>query len=166
MTGWGALPVSIRGFALHTMKYKAIKGAAHDFGHAFVSLTNNIADDYVMDHLLRAAIASGEPELRVDLLTGDAEPAALAVPLVRASLDIHAAWLPGKLREHGVSSRMQAAAMSIRFDLSSLERPAAGRVMVPLVCEVEITDDRGIIHVGTVRREWPVETDEATRGLP
>ena len=139
------------------MKYKAMKGVAYDFGHAFVSLTNSIADDYVMDHLLRAAAASGEPELRVDLMTGGAEPAALVVPLVRASLDIYAAWLPGMLREHGVSSPMREATMSIRFDLSSPEPSAAGRVMVPLVCEVEITDDRGIIHVGTVPHQWPME---------
>ena len=139
------------------MKYKVIKGVAHDFGHSFVSLMNNIADDYVMDHLLRASVASGEPELRVDLRTGAAEPAVLVVPLVRSSLDIHRAWLPGMLREHGVTLPMREAAMSIRFDLSALRPPAAGRVMVPLVCEVEITDDRGIIHVGTVRHQWPME---------
>lgn len=141
------------------MKYKVIKGVAHDFGRAFVGLTNCVADDYVMDHLLRAAAASGQPELRVDLITGDAEPATLMVPLVRASLDIHAAWLPAMLREHGVSSPLREATMSIRFDLSGLAR-ATGRVMVPLVCEVELTDDRGIVHVGTVRHQWPVETGE------
>lgn len=145
------------------MKYKVIKGVAHDFGHSFVSLTNFVADDYVMDHLARAAAASGEPELRVDLLTGAAEPAALVVPLVRASLDIHVAWLPGMLRERGVRlEQLREATLSVRFDLSRLSALAAGRVMVPLECEVEITDDRGIIHVGTVRHEWAVETGEGS----
>ncbi|WP_420125042.1 hypothetical protein [Longimicrobium sp.] len=148
------------------MKYKVIKGVAHDFGHAFVSLTNYVADDYVMDHLARAAAASGEPELRVDLLTGAAEPAALVVPLVRASLDMHAAWLPGKLREHGVRpEQLREATLSVRSDLSRLRSPALPRVMLPLVCQVELTDDRGIVHVGTVRSEWPVEKGEEDRGL-
>lgn len=149
------------------MKYKVIKGIAHDFGHAFVSLMNYVTDDYVMDHLVRAAAASGEPELRVDLLTGAAEPAALVVPLVRASLDMHIAWLPGMLRQHGVRpEQLRKATMSVRFDLSRLRSPALTRVMLPLVCEVEMMDNRGIVHVGTVRHEWPVETGEATRRLP
>jgi hypothetical protein len=37
-------------------------------------------------------------------------------------------------------------------------------VMLPFECVVEITDDRGIAHVGTVRDTWPVDTgDEASR---
>jgi hypothetical protein len=140
------------------MKYKVIKGVAHDFGHSFVSLTNYMADDYVMDRLASAALASGEPELRVDLLTGDAEPAALVVPLVRASLDTFAAWLPGKLGEHGVRREsVREATMRIQFDLPRLAVDGAARVTVPFECVVEITDDRGIIHVGTVRDTWAAQ---------
>lgn len=140
------------------MKYKVIKGVAHDFGHSFVSLTNNIADVYVMDRLAGAALASGEPELRVDLLTGDAEPAALVVPLVRASLDTFVSWLPGKLGEHGVRpASVREATMSIRFELARLAVDENGRVRVPFECVVEITDDRGIIHLGTVRDGWSID---------
>lgn len=149
------------------MKYKAIKGVAHDFGHSFVSLTNYLADDYVMEHLTRAAAVSGSAELRVDLLTGDAEPAALLVPPVRASLDIYTGWLPGMLREQGVRMDfVREATMSVRIDLSRLHSPALSRVMVPLDCVVEITDDRGIVHVGTVREEWPLARVEATSRPP
>ncbi|HEX5872242.1 MAG TPA: hypothetical protein VFY65_17560 [Longimicrobium sp.] len=140
------------------MKYEVIKGIAHDFGHSFASLTNSIADVYVMDRLASAALESGQAELRADLLTGDAEPAALVVPLVRASLDTFVAWLPGKLREHGVRREsVREAAMSIRFDLAHLEVDAGTRIRVPFECEVEITDDRGIIHVGTVRDGWSID---------
>lgn len=83
-------------------KYRAVKSVAHNFGHSFVSLTNYMADDYVIWHLARAAAASRQPELRVDILSGGAEPAALVVPLVRSSLDWYAAWFPGLLRDHGI----------------------------------------------------------------
>jgi hypothetical protein len=146
------------------MKYEIIKGVAHDFGHSFVSLTNFMADEYVMDHLLHAAAASGQPELRVDLLTGAAQPAVLVVPLVKASLEIHCAWLPGKLREQGVSSPMREATMRVHFDLSALAPPASGRVMAPVVCEVEITDNRGIIHEASVRHQWPMEIGKRVAG--
>lgn len=140
------------------MKYKVIKSVAHDFGHSFVSLTNNIADDYVMDRLASAALASGQPELRVDLLTGEAEPAALVVPLVRASLDTFVAWLPGKLGEHGVRREsMREASMTIRFDLARLAVDAQARIQVPFECVVEITDELGIIYVGTVRDTWAAQ---------
>jgi hypothetical protein len=149
------------------MKYKAIKGVAHDFGHSFVSLTNNIADVYVMDRLASAALASGEPELRVDLLTGDAEPAALVVPLVRASLDTFVAWLPGKLGEYGVRrGSVREATLSIRFDLARLAVDALARIRVPFECMVEITDDRGIIHVGTVRDGWSIDKPAALSSPP
>lgn len=140
------------------MKYNVIRGVAHDFGHSFVSSTNVMADDCVMDHLASAAAASGQPELRVDLLTGDAEPAALVVPLVRASLNVFGAWLPGMLREHGVrAGSVREATMAVRFDLPRLAVDETARVRVPFECVVEITDDRGIIHAGTVRDTWAAQ---------
>lgn len=148
------------------MKYKAIKSVAHNFGHSFVSLTNYMADDYVIGHLARAAVASGEPELRVNILAGTAEPAGLAVPLVRSSLDWYAAWFPGLLRDHGIRMEsIREAAMRIRFDLARMALPLP-RVMLPFECVVEITDDRGVVHTGTVRDGWPVELGEAGSRRP
>lgn len=57
------------------MKYKTLKSAAHNFGHSFASGLNWRDNDYVMTHLARAVVASGEVELDVDLLSGQARPA-------------------------------------------------------------------------------------------
>src|SRR5439155_18249086 len=45
---------------------------------SFASTLNYAADDYIMSHLARRAVASGQTELIVDLLTGEAGPPALA----------------------------------------------------------------------------------------
>ena len=146
------------------MRYHTIRSVAHNFGQSFVSLTNYLDDDYVIGHLARAAAASRQAELRVDLLTGDAGPAALLTPAVKSSLDWYVAWLPGLLRTEGVPVHsLREAEMRVRFDLSRLASPALARVMVPFECVVELTDDRGVVHAGTVRDAWPVETREGSR---
>jgi len=76
------------------MKYKVLKSAAHNFGHSFVSLMNYRAGDYVMSHLARRALEVQAPELRIDLLTGTAEPASLLIPPVRESLALRIPWFP------------------------------------------------------------------------
>ena len=134
------------------MKYKRIKSAAHNYAHSFVSSMNWRGDDYVTRHLARAAVASGEPELRVDLLTGDAKPSALLTEPVQSSLEWYVPWLDGLLRSHGADiDAVREATMRLRFDLSRLNVPGLTPTEVPFECEVEITDDRGIVHVGTVR---------------
>jgi hypothetical protein len=149
------------------VRYKQIKSVAHNYAHSFVSAMNYVGDDFVIGHLARAAAASRESELRVDLLTGDAEPAALLMPPVRSSLEWYVPWLDGLLRSHGVEiDALREAAMRVRFDLSRLDAPGLTRAMVPYECEVEITDDRGIVHVGTVRDTWPVDRGESTTSLP
>lgn len=134
------------------MKYKQIKSAAHNYAHSFVSSMNWLGDDYVVGHLARAAVASGEPELRVDLLTGDAEPSALLTEPVKSSLEWYVPWLDGLLRSHGADiDAVREARMCVRFDLSRTALRGLKPTEVPVECEVEITDDRGIVHVGTVR---------------
>jgi hypothetical protein len=134
------------------VKYKAIKSAAHNFAHSFVSSMNYVGDDYVIGHLARAAVASGEPEFRVDLLTGDAGPSAFLTEPVTSSLEWHVPWFGGLLKSQGVQmGAVREAAMRLRFDLSRLDVRGLKPAMVPFECEVEITDDRGIVHVGTVR---------------
>ena len=52
------------------MKYKALKSAVHNLGRFFASSLNWRDNDYVMSHLARAVVTSGEVELDVDLLSG------------------------------------------------------------------------------------------------
>ncbi len=136
------------------MKYKQIKSAAHNYAHSFVSAMNYVGDDYVIGHLARAAVATAKSELRVDLLTGGAEPSAMLTEPVKSSLEWYVPWLDGLLRSHGADiDALREATMRVRFDLTRVsdDRGFPGNVMLPFECEVEITDDRGIVHVGTVR---------------
>lgn len=152
------------------MKYKVIKSAAHNFGHSFVSTMNYLADDYVMSHLARAAVASGEAELRVDLISGHAEPAALVTPPVSESIEDRLVWFPHLLASHGITpSVICGAKMSIRYDLArrSPDMAFPGYFQMPFTCTVEILDDRGKVHVGEVRDWWSADerpgTDTSTR---
>jgi hypothetical protein len=139
------------------MKYKALKSVAHNFGHSFVSLMNYRADDYVMSHLARRAIEAGQPELRVDLLSGSAEPRTLLIPPVRDSIAHRVPWLQTLLASHRISSSaVQAAHMRIRFELErrSVNHGFRNAWEIPFDCWVELTDDRGKAHIGHIRAWW------------
>lgn len=148
------------------MKYRHIRSAAHNFADSFVSSTSWIGDDYVIGHLARAAAASGEPEFRVDLRTGDAGPAAFLTAPVQASLESHVPWFAGLLKSQGAEiGHVREAAMRLRFNLSRLAVPGLKPTTVPFECEVEVTDDRGIVHVGAVRASASLRMGEGTTGL-
>lgn len=140
------------------MKYKRIRSAAHNFAHSFVSSSNHVGGDYVIGHLARAAVAAREPELRVDLMTGDAEPEALLVEPVRVSIHGYVQSFPRHLHSQDVAiDAVRTATMRVRFDLSALDGPEPCHgVMLPYECVVDVTDDRGGLHVGAVRDEWPL----------
>jgi hypothetical protein len=143
------------------VKYKVIKSVAHNWAHSFASTLNWHGHDYAMSHLLRVAVARRESELRVDLLTGAAGPAALLIPPVREALDFRRGMLARLLQSQGVPPAViRAATASIRFDL---ERAQAGEVEgapvveAPFTFMVVLLDDRGKEHVGTVRDRWIAE---------
>ena len=144
------------------MKYKVLGSAAHNFAHSFVSRMNYHVSDYVVGHALRAALRSGDPELRVDLLTGAAEPGSLLPPGVAIPLGWYVARFPHHVRSHGAGMHgVREARMRLRFDEERLRRlrqaDAPARLMVPFECSVEIVDDRGKVHVGVVRESWQSE---------
>lgn len=147
------------------MKYKVLKGVARNFGHSFVSRENydHGANDYVIGQLARAAVASGEPELRVDVLACRAEPRPLLTPVVRQSLVHYAGWFPRLLHSHGIPAEaVTGATMRVRFDLSRADTPGfTGTHRLPFLCVVHITDDRGRVHEGTVDGAWTVRLDNA-----
>jgi hypothetical protein len=142
------------------MKYRHLRGVAHNFGHSFVSRENydGVADDYVMGQLACADVSSGEPELCVDVRTGHAGPPALLTQVVRLSVARYAAWFPRLLADHGIAAQAVARAeMRVRFDLSRVGVPGfTGPFMLPFQCIVQITDDHGRVHHGTINGAWPV----------
>jgi aldehyde dehydrogenase (NAD+) len=142
------------------MKYKQIKAAAHNFAHQFLS--GYVDNGFIVDHLSSAAAASGVAELRVDLLTGHAEPPDFLSPPLRHRLERHLPLFPGRLKAHNVvPERIHAAEMHIRFFLPSCDGPAAENARAPFECVVQVTDDRGIVHTGTVRDGDPVRDRKA-----
>ncbi len=139
------------------VKYKNLKSIAHNFGHSFTSDMNWALDDYVMNHLARAAISSGQTELHADLLAGTAEPPALAVPQVRMAVSDRRAMLAHLLgSQNAEPSRIRAATMRLRVDVARRSaHPSQPDIWeFPFECVVELTDDRGITHRGEVYDWW------------
>lgn len=144
------------------MKHKHIKSAAHNFAHSFTSLMNYGVENHVMSYLAHAAATSGEPELRVDLLSGAAEPAPLLTEPVRRSIDGYVRHFPAHLQSMNVSvDALRRATLRVRFDLERRSESARyrGAVRIPFEGSVEVEDDRGVVHVGTVRDEWLGDAD-------
>lgn len=117
----------------------------------------------MIGQLARAAVASSEPELRVDVLARRADPRPLLTPVVRRSLVRYADWFPRLLQSHGVSpAAVAGAAMCVAFDLSRAATPGVtGTHRLAFRCVVRITDDRGRVHEGTVDGAWTVRLDNA-----
>jgi hypothetical protein len=138
------------------MKYKAIRSAAHNFGHSFMSTLNYVGNDYVMSHIAWAVADSGKAELRINFLDGTAEPAELTPPPVLESIALRKTWLPKHLVGHGIEpTAIRAAQMTFRFDLSQrteiLSEHHVGAWRMPVECRVEMLDDRGKLHVAVLQ---------------
>lgn len=144
------------------MKYKRIRSAAHNYAHSFTSPMNYGPGNYVMSYLAHAAATSGEPELRVDLLSGAAGPAPLLTRPVRESIGWYVRRFPFYLATMNVSvDAIRSATLRVRFDLDGHRRSVRypGAVLYPFQGSVEVEDDRGKVHVGTVRDEWLGDAD-------
>ena len=139
------------------MKYKNLKSVAHNFGHSFTSDMNWAGDDYLMNHLARAAIRSGATEFWADLLSGAAGPDALLLPQVRESVMSRRGVLARLLATQGADpSRVPGAAMRLRLDVARRSaHPSQPDIWeFPFECVVELTDDRSVTHRGEVRGWW------------
>jgi hypothetical protein len=138
------------------MKYKAIKSAAHNFARSFASSLNWAESDYVMSHLLRAAIATRTQKYDIDLTTGTLAPSAGVSAGVRAAIGSQATRLPDLLRSERLDpSRLSRPTMSVQFDIdraSVFEPP--GEYEAAFTCTVELMDDHGVAHRGGVSGRW------------
>jgi hypothetical protein len=142
------------------MKYKVLKSAAHNFGRSFASTLNWRGNDYVMSHLARAVVTSGEVELSVDLLSGQAQPTALLDGPVQASVTDYVRWFPDLLRsQRVVPEAVRAATMRMRFQPERRVElhGGMGGWTIPFECVVSLTDDHGKVHQGRVVGDWAVD---------
>jgi hypothetical protein len=134
-------------------KYKNIKSVAHNIGHSFLSDMNMLGSGkgYVLvpEEIYFVAKAANEPVVRIDLITAEIEPAAIATPNIRESVEIYTRKLPELLVSQSVEPQMvRSALLELRFDFA---HPGVSRsypeVELPSVaCTVSLDDDRGITH--------------------
>ncbi len=143
------------------MKYKVIRGVAHNLGHSFLSDSNAVMRDGVYTIvpavLFSAAKAAAVPRVDIDLMRETIQPPELAVPEVVQSLAFYHGWLPKLLSNHGVGSGVvQAATISISFDYARIRRSAfhPTEEIPEFGCTVRLTDDRGITHEAMPKDWW------------
>jgi hypothetical protein len=153
------------------VKYKTLKSAAHNFGSSFASTLNFAAGDYIMSHLARRALASGQTEMSVDILTGGASPSELVGPPVGDSIADRVRWFPTLLASQRIDPTViREARMRLVFDTArcTAPEPTKGFAVceVPFDCWVTLLDDRGRTHAAHFRRRWPFSMDGAGLSPP
>lgn len=146
------------------MKYKRISAAFHNYADSFASSLNWAHSDYVMSHLLRAAMRSGFDRFEIDLSTGMVSPASDLAPDVLSVIRDRAAAFPQHLKREGLDpARLSDQRMSVEFDLKSVTAlPPPGEYAAPYCVTVRARDDRGLHRTGEVRGRWG--TDRFGRG--
>jgi hypothetical protein len=153
------------------VKYKTLKSAAHNFGNSFASTLNFAAGDYIMSHLARRAIASGQTEMSVDILTGGASPPELVGPPVGDSIADRLRWFPTLLASQRIDPTViREARMRLVFDTARCTAPGPTKGFavceVPFDCWVTLLDDRGRTHAAHFRRWWAFSVDGAGLSPP
>jgi hypothetical protein len=145
------------------MKYNVVDSAAHNFARSFASSLNWAESDYVMSHLLRAAIATRTREYHIDLVTGVIVPAAGVSAGLQAAISNRVKTFSELLHSQRLDpSRLSQPTMSVQFDIEgapALEPP--GEYEAAFTCTVELLDDRGVTHRGATSGRW--RTDDWSR---
>jgi hypothetical protein len=138
------------------MKYKRIKAAFHNFADSFASTLNWAHADYVMSHLLRAAIDSRKEAFEVDLSTGGISPTYSLHPEITSVVRARALTFPRHLQAEGLDpTRIRGAIMRIAFRLDALiQLPPPGEYESPFEVTIHAFDDRGQNRTGGVRGRW------------
>lgn len=127
-------------------RYKSLPSIAHNFGQAFVGASKERADDHFLGRLLADARRTGHATLRLDILTGEVTPAALATPFLARIIDRYVRAFP-ELVTGGDSDmdHISAARMELTFDLPvpAAVQDATAPIDAPYRCRVVIDDDKG-----------------------
>ena len=148
--------------ATTTVKYKNIKSAAHNVADSFASSLNYDSDDYVMSHLARSVIETGERELTIDLLSGAGVPPALLPQPVARSVARSAEWFSRNLQRQRIDpERIRSATMRFIFEDARVSDDVGfpNHKEIPFDVWVMIIDDRNVEHVAHFRRWWSFRAD-------
>jgi hypothetical protein len=143
------------------VKYKNIKSVAHNLGHSFLSDTNARGEGsrYVIvpEELFRAAARERVPQVRIDFIARTLEPAHLADSELQRAVEHYADWLPELLASQNISPEaVRGARLTLTFDYSRQRSTPyhPERSTQEFVCEVELADDRGIVHRANPDHWW------------
>lgn len=137
--------------------HKVLKSVVASVAGSFTSLMNYSDGDYVMGHLVRAIWASGDPELRVDLISGQASPESLLVRPVADAVRHYSKRFPELVSRHRSSMNfVSQAQLVVRFD-PAIKRPVrlhSTLLESPYTCTVSLTDDRGKVYTASLSGWW------------
>jgi hypothetical protein len=146
-------------------RYKVLHSIAHNVGQTFVGSSHVRADDHLMGLLLADARRTRLSTLTVDILSGQAAPAALVSRVLARAVDRSVQQFPELIVHSRTELRyVTGARMELSFDLAT-ERPvggAPGRTESPYLCRVCIDDDRGKTWVAELRG-WSI-AEQRTAG--
>ncbi len=149
-------------------KHSVLKSVAHNWADSFLSDWNFVGDTIMIQHLLEAARAHGEPTLLLDPLLAKVKPETCGTIPVMQGLVQEATRFEDILIKQGCSMNMVSKVeLEITFDLAppcpsyadvhpgvyyapEFRMPEAPNYLV----RVRLIDDRGREHQAFVREFW------------
>lgn len=146
--------------------HKVLKSIAHNLGHSFLSPMNYGLDDYVVEHLFKAARAADKPYICIDLLNGVIEPPELRKPAIQEAVARYRAWLPRMVLSQGSSPEfVRSARIDVCFDFSKVHPYRFVPQLTAPVYEavVRIVDDRGKEYESKIPEWWRYEAAPGER---
>jgi hypothetical protein len=142
-------------------KYKNLKSVAHNLGHSFLSDMNAVGEgsEYVIvpRRLFRAAAAERIPQVRIDFVQQQIEPAAACIPELVEATHVYARWLPRLLESQSIAAdAVHEATLTLDFDYLRSRRATYDpeEIIQEFRCTVALRDDRGTEHVGEPSNWW------------
>jgi hypothetical protein len=138
------------------MPRRSLARVARQVTQSFTSLINPLGEEFVLGHIVAAAWSTAATQLRVDLLTGHADPSPLLVPKVRDCLVRYARHFRSLLDQAGGHlSAVSSAEMLVTVDPTTL-RPYgdSGLAESPYTCLTRIVDTDGHLHEYGITGWW------------
>jgi hypothetical protein len=145
------------------VKYKNIKSVAQNLGHSLLSDMNaaTIRGHYmfVPQRLFAAATAARVGRIAIDFFRGQVAPDIVRSPELQTAVTQYAESLPRMLESQNVNANaVVGARMTIDLDYEHTReaRYAPAEAIPEFTCTVELTDDRGVVDIGTPANWWRV----------